>query len=132
MTTLFLDLRDSIALGKQRLPYDVRSILNQFFAEMATAPSHSHGHYAQFSGDGLMVLYGLEHGEQVGARDALHDATLMLQYLDQLNARLADELDAPLRVGIGIYSGVAARWRRYFGVPTSSNRCARSRRRHCR
>ena len=86
---------------------------------MATALSRSHGHYAQFAGDGLMALYRLERGEQVGARDALHGATLMLQHLDRRNARIADELHAPLRVGIGIHSGEAIVGT--MGPPTSSN-----------
>jgi adenylate cyclase len=38
------------------LPYDVLFILNQFIAEMAAALATSHGHYAQFAGDGLMAL----------------------------------------------------------------------------
>jgi adenylate cyclase len=35
-------------------------ILNRFFREMSTAIAATHGHYSQFTGDGLMALYGLD------------------------------------------------------------------------
>ena len=57
---MFVDLRGSTQLGETRLPYDVVFILNQFFAEMSEALRATGGHYAQFAGDGLLALYGLE------------------------------------------------------------------------
>lgn len=119
VTTMFLDLRGSTALGEQRLPYDVLFILNQFFAEMALALEESNGHYAQFAGDGLMALYGLDRGERAGAQDALLGARKMLERLDGLNARLGAELATPLRVGIGIHTGEAIVGT--MGPPTSPN-----------
>ncbi len=119
VTTMFLDLRGSTALGEKKLPYDVLFILNQFFAEMSSALAESHGHYAQFAGDGLMALYGLERGEQQGARDALDGAKRMLAHLGRLNERLNDELDAPLRIGIGVHTGEAIVGT--MGPPTSPN-----------
>jgi adenylate cyclase len=119
VTTMFLDLRGSTALGEKKLPYDVLFILNQFFAEMSSGLKESHGHYAQFAGDGLMALYGLERGEQQGARDALGGATRMLARLAELNERLSDELDAPLRIGIGMHTGEAIVGT--MGPPTSPN-----------
>ena len=119
VTTLFLDLRGSTGLGERKLPYDVLFILNQFFAEMAGALAVSHGHYAQFAGDGLMALYGLERNQQQGARDAIDGARLMLAGLDNLNRRLNEELDAPLRIGIGIHTGEAIVGT--MGPPTAPN-----------
>ena len=42
------------------LAYDVVFILNRFFTELSDSLRDSHGHYAQFAGDGLMALYGLD------------------------------------------------------------------------
>ena len=119
VTTMFLDLRGSTKLGEQKLPYDVLFILNQFFAEMAQALSESEGHYAQFAGDGLMALYGLRQTPAEGARSAFTGASLMLLRLAQLNERLGDELDEPLRVGIGIHCGEAIVGT--MGPPSSPN-----------
>jgi adenylate cyclase len=99
VTAMFVDLRDSTKLGEERLPYDVVFILNQFFAEMSAALDATNGHYAQFSGDGLLALYGLEAEAAEGARDALRGATEMKRRLELLNERLAKELKVPLRIG---------------------------------
>ena len=107
VVVMFIDLRGSTRLGEGRLPYDVVFILNQFFAEMWAALEETGGHYAQFAGDGLMALYGLESGVNDGARQALRGAAEMARRLSSLNARLKGELAEPLRVGIGIHCGDA-------------------------
>jgi class 3 adenylate cyclase len=54
------------------MPYDFLYILNQFFYEMTKALAATNGHYAQFAGDGLMALYGLNAKDPAtGAADAL-------------------------------------------------------------
>ena len=107
IVVMFIDLRDSTRFGEGRLPYDVVFILNQFFSEMWAALEETGGHYAQFSGDGLMALYGLESGIVNGARQALRGAVEMAGRLSSLNARLEGELAQPLRIGIGIHCGDA-------------------------
>ena len=107
IVTMFIDLRGSTRLGERRLPYDVLFILNLFFAEMTAALSETGGHYAQFNGDGLMALYGLDDGVKAGSRQALAGAVRMFARLDMLNHRLKDELAEPLRMGIGLHSGEA-------------------------
>jgi adenylate cyclase len=104
---LFVDLRGSTKLGERNLPYDVVFILNEFFAEMAVALSTTNGRYAQFNGDGLMALYGLEGDFESGCRDAIAGAIEMFQKLEDLNTRFAGELDEPLAMGIGIHGGNA-------------------------
>ena len=104
---VFVDLRESSRLGATRLPYDVVFILNQFFSEMTTALEETGGHYAQFNGDGLMALYGLESGIESGCRDAVKGAQRMVTRLNALNRKLDQQLIAPLRMGIGVHSGEA-------------------------
>lgn len=107
VTALFVDLRGSTRLGETKLPYDVLFILNQFFAEMTQAIHATRGHYAQFNGDGLLALYGLNGSPEEGARDAVRGAAAMLARLDKLNETLHSELPSPLRVGIGVHAGEA-------------------------
>ena len=104
---MFVDLRGSTRLSESRMPYDVIFILNQFFAELAEALSSTRGHYAHFAGDGLLALYGLNGEFKQGCRDALLGAATILDRLVVLNKRLEDELDEPLRIGIGIHAGEA-------------------------
>jgi adenylate cyclase len=116
---MFIDLRASTKLGEQRLPYDVVFILNLFFAEMSEALRETRGHYAQFSGDGLMALYGLAADMATGCRDALHGAVAMTKRLQALNDRLSGELREPLQIGIGIHCGEAIVGT--MGPPSSPN-----------
>jgi adenylate cyclase len=107
VTSMFVDLRDSTKLGEDRLPFDVVFILNQFFAEMSAALEATHGHYAQFSGDGLLALYGLEGEVEDGCRNALLGAEEMGRRLAGLNRRMRAELGYELRIGVGIHCGDA-------------------------
>jgi adenylate cyclase len=107
VTILFIDLRGSTRLAESRLPYDVVFLLNHYFAEMAAAVDATGGHYSNFTGDGLMALFGLEAGEDRSARAALSCALRMLESLDRLNQELASELAEPLAMGIGIHTGDA-------------------------
>ena len=104
---LFADLRGSTKLCEDRLPFDVVFVLNQFFAELAQALKETDGHYAQFNGDGLMAIYGLESGAEQGAADAIRGARAMLARLAKLNEKLEGELREELQIGIGIHTGEA-------------------------
>ncbi|HET7672855.1 MAG TPA: adenylate/guanylate cyclase domain-containing protein, partial [Burkholderiales bacterium] len=89
VTVMFIDLRGSTTLGEAKLPYDVLFILNRFFSEMNQAIAASNGHYSQFTGDGLMALYGLESADPAhGVLDALRGARGMLMRLERLNGEL--------------------------------------------
>src|SRR5579863_7746500 len=107
ITVVFVDMRGSTALGEAKLPYDVLFILNQFFHEMTQALVATRGHYSQFTGDGLMALYGLYADPAAGAADAVRGAREMLARLDQLNYQLRADLREPLRIGIGIHHSEA-------------------------
>ncbi len=104
---VFVDLRRSTKLSEDRLPYDFVFVLNQFFAAIDSALVETGGHYAQFNGDGLMAIYGLESGLEQGCAEALEGASAMLRQLDQLNQRLGNEIPEPLAIGIGIHCGEA-------------------------
>lgn len=104
VTVLFVNLRDCTALSEAKLPYDLLYILNQYFAEIIKALEASNGHYAQFAGDGLMALYGLDAKDPAtGAADALRGSREMLARIDRLSSRLRGDLPCPLRIGIGIH-----------------------------
>ena len=107
IVAMFVDLRESTQLAEGRLPYDVVFVMNQFFAEMYQALRASNGYYAQFRGDGLLALYGLQSELPQACRDALAGAAEMQRRMDRLNASLAADLAQPLRIGIGVHAGVA-------------------------
>ncbi len=107
IVAMFVDMRESTQLAEGRLPYDVVFIMNQFFAEMYQALRATNGYYAQFRGDGLLALYGLNSEPAQACREALAGAAEMQRRLEALNASLAADLAAPLRIGIGAHVGLA-------------------------
>jgi adenylate cyclase len=108
VTVVFVDIRGSTRLGENKLPYDVLFILNRFFGAMSKAVAATNGHYSQFTGDGLMALYGLDSADPAtGPAEAVRGAQAMLAGLGELNHQLRGELAAPLRIGIGIHYGEA-------------------------
>src|SRR5437764_2162662 len=107
VVAMFVDLRGSTRIAESRLPYDVVFIMNQFFAEMFAALRATNGYYAQFRGDGLLALYGLETDLPQACRDAMRGAAEMQRRLESLSRSLAAELAEPLRIGIGAHAGLA-------------------------
>ena len=104
---LFADLRAFTKLAEQKLPYDVVFLLNRYFAEMGHAVEEAGGRIDKFIGDGVMALFGLDRGVEVGCREALAAARAMSERLAHLNETLAHDLPEPLRIGIGIHTGPA-------------------------
>jgi adenylate cyclase len=102
---MFLDIRGSTRLGERKLPYDVLFTLNHFFAEMTAALNETGGHYSNFTGDGLMAMYGVRGRIADGCRNAVKGAAAMVTRLDELNRRYAHDLPEPLRMGLGIHCG---------------------------
>ena len=108
VVAMFVDMRGSTNLGERVLAYDVVFILNRFFTELSDALAATHGHYAQFAGDGLMALYGLDPSRKQNAcRDALAGAEAMFGRIDSLNRQLQQEFGESVKMGIGIHGGDA-------------------------
>ncbi|WP_430473589.1 adenylate/guanylate cyclase domain-containing protein [Thalassospira lucentensis] len=108
VVSIFIDLRDSTRLGELKMPYDVLFILNQFFAEMTEALRATGGYYAQFTGDGLMALYGHDSEDTENTiLQAFEGAAEMLRRIEGLNEHLKSELPHKLRIGIGMHMGKA-------------------------
>lgn len=105
LAVMFLDLRAFTQLSQSRLAYDVVFILNEFFAAAGSA-IHTHGGWIdKFLGDGLLAIFGQQHGVEAGCRHALRAARAIDLALDHVNAKLALEIGRPLRVGMGIHAG---------------------------
>jgi len=108
VVAMFVDMRGSTNLGERVLAYDVVFILNRFFTELSSALADSHGHYAQFAGDGLMALYGLDPARKSRAcADALAGAHEMFRRIENLNQQLQREFGETVQMGIGIHGGEA-------------------------
>ena len=113
---LFADLRGFTRFAERKLPYDVVFFLNRYFATMGAAIERSGGTANQFTGDGVMALFGVESGPEQGCRDAVRAAQAMSSDIAEMSRDLAGEMDEPLRMGIGIHVGPAVVGRMGYGV----------------
>lgn len=105
LVVLFGDLRDFTRLSENRLPYDTVFVLNRYFRAMGEAIEAAGGRVDKFIGDGVMALFGIDTPVAEAARDGLAAARAMVSALDQVNEELGFELDAPLRMGLGLHLG---------------------------
>jgi adenylate cyclase len=115
IAVLFADLRGFTRLAEHKLPYDVVFILNRYCEAVGGAITRVGGVPNQFTGDGVMALFGVDLGAEEGCRRALAAARNMTTGIEMLNRELAAELAAPLRIGIGIHVGPAIVGRMGYG-----------------
>ena len=115
LAVLFADLRGFTRMAEHKLPYDVVFVLNRYFETVGTAITEAGGVTNQFTGDGVMALFGIDVGPAAGCRQALAAARAMVEGLASLSAELAGDLPAPLRIGIGIHAGAAVVGRMGWG-----------------
>jgi adenylate cyclase len=118
IAVLFADLRGFTRLAERKLPYDVVFILNRYFEAVGGAITDAGGLVNQFTGDGVMALFGVESGPEEGSRQAVRAAAAMVARVQDLSRTLADDLTTPLRLGIGVHTGPAVVGRMGYATTT--------------
>lgn len=107
VAALFVDLRQSTRLADDRLPYDTFFIVERYIKAVSSAVRASGGHVTNIAGDGVMSVFGTDGPTHDAARDAFGAALRLWEGIDALNEELRQELNEPLRIGIGLHVGVA-------------------------
>ncbi len=105
VAVMFIDVRGFTKMSAEKLPYDVVFILNALFEAFGEAIKQEDGWIDKYLGDGLMVIFGRNEGPAAGMRHALAAAAKIDLMLEQVNKTIASELEAPLRIGIGLHAG---------------------------
>jgi adenylate cyclase len=105
IAVLFADLRGFTAIAEKKLPYDVVFILNRYFEAVGSAVAAAGGLANQYTGDGVMAMFGIETTPEVACRQALAAAGAMIARVEELGRGLGKELESPLMIGVGIHAG---------------------------
>ncbi|MFZ0426915.1 MAG: adenylate/guanylate cyclase domain-containing protein [Acidobacteriota bacterium] len=107
VTILFSDIRNFTTFAEGHSPEEVVGFLNEYFESMIDVIFRNKGTLDKFLGDGLMVLFGapLEDAEQ--EVNAVRAAVEMQQELRRLSRKWLNDLNAEIRVGIGVHTGQA-------------------------
>jgi adenylate cyclase len=107
IAAMFVDLRGSTSLATDRLPYDALFLFDRYIQAVTGAVRRNKGHATSIAGDGVMSVFGVDGTAALAARNAFQAALDVWSGLEVLSEQLAGELEAPLRVGIGIHFGMA-------------------------
>ncbi len=107
IAVLFADLRGFTRLAEHKLPYDVMFFLNRYFEAVGVAIAEAGGIANQYTGDGVMALFGIETGPDTACRQALRASGAMITRVEEFSRSFGAELEAPLRLGVGIHAGLA-------------------------
>src|SRR5262245_40403093 len=101
IAVLFADLRGFTRLAEHKLPYDVVFFLNRYFEAVGGGIAN------QYTGDGVMALFGVASSPEQACRQALQAAGAMIGSVEELGRSFGAELGEPLRLGVGIHTGPA-------------------------
>lgn len=110
VTLLSSDLRGFTAMSEKLAPEEVVRQLNAYHGTMLEQIDRYGGSLDKFIGDGALVVFGLPEGSapspDAGAGAAVDCAVAMLDALERLNAERAKAALEPLKMGLGIHTGV--------------------------
>jgi class 3 adenylate cyclase len=105
VSILFQDIRGFTSLSERLDPAALLRVLNQFFTEVVAAVEAEGGVVKQFTGDGVMALFGAPEARPDHPERAVRAALGIVRRLDGLNALLAQQGVPALTIGVGIHTG---------------------------
>jgi len=106
VTMLFSDIRGFTALAGNQTPGEVLKMLNDYFTLMEDIVKKNMGVIDKYVGDEIMAIFGAVSENQDSAENACRTAVEMILALEELNTSRENEQKPPIRIGIGINSGV--------------------------
>jgi adenylate cyclase len=105
VSILFQDIRGFTALSEQLDAATLLRVLNQFFTEVVAAVEAEGGMVKQFTGDGVMALFGAPEQRADHPERAVRAALGIIRRLDGVNAALQAQGLPPLQIGVGVHTG---------------------------
>ena len=102
MTILFSDIRDFTQMSERMTPGETYAFINAYLNEMEPVVDAHGGIIDKFIGDAIMALFPGAGGANAG----LQGAIAMIDRLGPYNEGCARSGRAPVRIGIGLHTGI--------------------------
>jgi class 3 adenylate cyclase len=107
VTVLFCDIVDSTGLSERCDIEDLREILLEFQTISSRCIKNAGGNVVNYIGDGIRAEFGYPLASENEAESAVRAALVLLRSIEQLSERSRATIQEPLRVRIGVHTGVA-------------------------
>jgi adenylate cyclase len=107
VTVLFSDIRGFSRLAERLGPTDTCSLVSDVMERLTTRVQEAGGVVVHYAGDGLMALWNAPRDVPDHAARACRAALAMLSDLPDLDAQWHARLGGPVRLGIGLNTGLA-------------------------
>jgi adenylate cyclase len=104
---MFADIRGYTTRASAMRPEDTIAFLNRYFDRVVGLIHARGGTVVSIMGDGIMAAFGTPKALDNPCREAFQTAIAMLEFVAELNQRLAAEGEAPIDIGIGLNAGEA-------------------------
>lgn len=105
VTVVFADAIGSTSLADRIDPERLRTVLDDYFAEMAGAVNAWGGTVEKFIGDAVMAVFGVPVVREDDAERALSAAVEMMERLTHLNSAMEQRHGLTLRMRVGVNTG---------------------------
>ncbi len=105
VTVLFADVAGFTRLSSKLSPEDVHMVMDGCFERLSEAVHRYEGTINQFTGDGIMALFGAPIAHEDHAERAIHAALAIQTALAAYGATLAQQYGIEFRMRIGLNSG---------------------------
>lgn len=106
VTVLFADVVDSTGIAASLDPEEMRTLLDRCFGHMVDEVHRYEGTVNQFTGDGVMALFGAPVALEDAPRRAVESALAIQAALARCRAELRETCKVELQVRIGIHTGL--------------------------
>ena len=105
VTVLFADLAGFSALAERRDPEEVHAVVDRCFEMIATEVHRFEGTINQYTGDGVMALFGAPIAHEDAPRRAAHAALAIQRAIRDLSRELEPRLGRRLEMRVGLNTG---------------------------
>jgi class 3 adenylate cyclase len=105
VTVLFADVANYTSISEKLDPEDVHGIMNGCFRIVMDEAHEQEGTINQFTGDGVMALFGAPVAHEDHARRACRAALSIQKGMDQYSAQVKEEYGVEFQMRIGLNSG---------------------------